>query len=68
MKAMEKAIRAAHIEKKIGDRTVSHTDQQVRENDKGKRNVKINADRLANAKEHTIKVGDTVLVRQRKTK
>jgi hypothetical protein len=28
--------------------------------------MKINADRLANAKEHTIKVGDTVLVRQRK--
>ena len=42
-------------------------DQQVRENDKkGKRNMKINADRLANTKEHTIKVGDTVLVRQRK--
>ncbi|CAB4028603.1 PREDICTED: uncharacterized protein K02A2.6-like, partial [Paramuricea clavata] len=107
MKPMEKAIRAAHIEKKnwrkelyhflLNYRATPHTttkfapaellfnreintklpskiinqntkiDQQVRANDeKGKRNMKRNADKSANAKEVDIKVGDTVLVRQTK--
>ena len=45
----------------------SQTDQHVRENDeKGKRNMKLNADKSSKAKDVDIKVGDTVLVRQRK--
>ena len=42
-------------------------DQQVRENDwNGKEKMKMNADKFNHAKEHTILVGDTVLVRQQK--
>ena len=42
-------------------------DQQVRENDRnGKEKMKMNADKFNHAKEHTILVGDTVLVRQQK--
>ena len=39
-------------------------DQQVRENVKEK--MKMNADKFNHAKEHTILIGDTVLVRQQK--
>ena len=42
-------------------------DQQVRENDRnGKEKMKMNADKFNHAKEDTILVGDTVLVRQQK--
>ena len=42
-------------------------DQQVRENDRnGKEKMKMNADKFNHAKEHTILVGNTVLVRQQK--
>ena len=42
-------------------------DQQVRGNDRnGKEKMKMNADKFNHAKEHTILVGDTVLVRQQK--
>ena len=42
-------------------------DQQVRENDRnGKEKMKMNADKFNHAKEHTILVGDTILVRQQK--
>lgn len=42
-------------------------DQQVRENDRNaKRKMKENADKLANAKEMEIQIGDTVLVRKKK--
>ena len=41
--------------------------QQVRENDRnGKEKMKINADKFNHAKEYTILIGDTVLVRQQK--
>ena len=44
-------------------------DKQVRENDRnGKERLKVNADKFHHAKGHTILVGDTVLVRQRKKK
>ena len=43
-------------------------DKQVRENDRnGKEKMKANADKFHHAKEHNILVGDTVLVRQKKT-
>ena len=42
-------------------------DQQVRENDwNGKEKINMNADKFNHAKEHTILVGDTVLIRQQK--
>ena len=42
-------------------------DKKVRENDRnGKERLKVNADKLHHAQEHTILVGDTALVRQKK--